>query len=545
MSEATAGDMGVGVSGKDIRRMCLDWAVPHRVLDRSEADKAAKLTEVLKRFLRNRAVHMVKSSGDRPLLYCYQGGSTPVLAQATHVAKPMPHVQVRRRAAEAAEYHSERAFIKWTNSFGQPTLAVVLRDLRPLLAGKKGWNLFASAIEHFPDLRFLGFRGLLLRHYAFDRAVFSSVFRRVKQYRYHWYDGGDSMGCRGKLEWMLDFCVSTGCCNHDVHNAMRWGLEFLVSTPTFTKDVHIIVASLRNAYDLVVGFLAPFVSQHLEFKNSGYDRAETYAMWVALGIDSEMSDQLAMLDIRFEDGRLFVGEAMQDEPRLIEQVSGCLLFVFKWKQFCDSRWMTIGSVARSVIASVALGIEALVGMILKSDSSQYHIGGFARMSDEIRRYMMCASLAAHGCDNLLVEMLDDDRLLRRLQVLEDGFRQEVEWAASLPPSVFHRLGKIAGKSGVTARQDTLKAMTIAGAYIDRKVFKVANRLPVFLAIGDISANLAELRQRNETTGNDMSDTLKALMGIGYSTSILESTILLLREIHWSTAPAEQGRACRA
>ena len=184
--------------------------------------------------------------------------------------------------------------------------------------------------------------------------------------------------------------------------------------------------------------------------------------WVALGVESALCDLLVDIVVSFGQGYLYVKSRHRGSPCGIEHLSYCLLSLCKWQQFSDSRWLTIGSVSRSLVASIAVGLPVLVEMALSdATTSRYYLGGFSRLSHEIRCYVVVASVAGHACDPLLYQLLDDDRTLRQAGETRNAFWDDVEWIACISAHVWDRLAVIADVVPCLLRHYCLRSATIA------------------------------------------------------------------------------------
>ena len=208
--------------------------------------------------------------------------------------------------------------------------------------------------------------------------------------------------------------------------------------------------------------------------------------------------------------------------------------------------MTVGHVAKALASSIAVGLTHLADMILAdSKSSKYYINGLSRLSPEIRRYLVTATIASHPCDALMAEILEDDRVLRRLDHLKATFREETEWIASIGKFTWSRLASLAGRTPQGVRHDCMRAATIAGGYIDRKIFATVSRPPFALAIGDIAANLDTLALSVQVPQDDVSMKLHTLMRLGHNRRELIATVRLVKDISFTTVGAEQGHGSLA
>ena len=59
---------------------------------------------------------------------------------------------------------------------------------------------------------------------------------------------------------------------------------------------------------------------------------------------------------------------------------GCVpLSLWRFKCFCDSRWLTKGPVSRTLVLGYIMGVEYFVKLIQKTGDTLTHRGGFWRL----------------------------------------------------------------------------------------------------------------------------------------------------------------------
>ena len=100
----------------------------------------------------------------------------------------------------------------------------------------------------------------------------------------------------GVLAEQLEWTESAGCALHDAHNSLKWSLGCQTAESIdLMKDVWSIFAALRNSYDLVVDFLAPWLQVVIDFVDDAAcpPVGDMQNLWHALGVDPVMSDFLA------------------------------------------------------------------------------------------------------------------------------------------------------------------------------------------------------------------------------------------------------------
>ena len=515
-----------------------------KVLDRGGGDEAAKLCELAKHFLKNRAKHFVSGAQGRPLLYSYQADGTPMLVQATHVAQRASGQHVVRTAGRGLELLLQRVFLKTIAPSGEHLVTAYFRDPVPLDNGKGAWPCFTAACECFPMLKTMGHMGISISHYCFDRALYSSLGRILRQRHMLYHEmaiSGSSNEGEAILSQMTDWVVTTACANHDCQNALKWGLAWLQTSEDLTKKLHIAIASLRNGYDLLLKHLLNFVLEYLQLVDDDFEVAnslETY--WACLGVEPEVASDLSRLGLRWHQGKLLLFRSAASTHGFMDSIRAALLSVFRFKSFTDSRWVTVGEACRSLVASLSLGLMGLVQMIRKDPkASDYYIGGFGQLDNEVIKYAIVASIVTNVCDNFLIALLEDDRVVRRLSELEDLLKEEVMWLTGITDPIWGLLSELlADRHPMELRSSCLRAASIIHAFIDFKVLRAARALPWSLAQGDIKANLIALKDKEGL--DSVSTQIKDLIGASYPMHRIVSAVQLLAEVHWTTTSVEQG-----
>jgi hypothetical protein len=137
--------------------------------------------------------------------------------------------------------------------------------------------------------------------------------------------------------------------------------------------------------------------------------------------------------------------------------------------------------------------------MIRDDSkcSDFYIGGFARLSSSLKLYSCVVALASYVADSFLYELLQDDRVLRRIDLFRDVMTDELRWLSGLHESIFVRLSKITGSDDlgpVGLRTAVMHAGMVSASFTTHRVLRVATSVPWSLAIGDIKANLSVLSE---------------------------------------------------
>lgn len=180
-------EMDVEVDADAFRAMFSEFARAHRVLNRSEARSAAKMSEGMKALLCEQVKALARNAEGRAILWTYGADATPMLTQGLHLAK-IGNRTIVRKVGEANEFLAERAFVKTTTPLGELLVAVVFRDPVPLKEGKTAWHEFTAMVDFFPLLRTLDHEGIIVSHGCFDRALQASMSRKTQQRAALYYD---------------------------------------------------------------------------------------------------------------------------------------------------------------------------------------------------------------------------------------------------------------------------------------------------------------------------------------------------------------------
>ena len=224
---------------------------------------------------------------------------------------------------------------------------------------------------------------------------------------------------------------------------------------------------------------------------------------------------------------------------IVGTICATLTSVFRFVKFTTSRWLTVGTSARTVIASLLLGVEDLARFIEHdTKSSLFYIKGFSRLTDTRKQFLAQAAMISRVSEGFQAVLMDDSRVAVIYDDLWAAATDEVKWLISVSDSVWSAMGGICKWTG-----DFLKDKCIMGGHISyhflwRRVLAPASELPWTLCRGDIVANLQELAAGN-CPEEPIASQLWQLMQIDFPVGQLQATVKLLGEVGWTSLPAEQ------
>jgi hypothetical protein len=536
----------------NVSKQVLELATPHRVLNSQDVSKAAKLCEVVKQYLTNKAKSVVAAASGRAVLYSYGSDGTPMLTRASF-SSTLGGQTVRRYAGKSVEFLVERGFVKTTDGVGEPIVATLARDPVPLLHGKTAWHMLPPACAFFPLLQRLGHAGISVSHYCFDRAVFDPMMEKLRQRHamYHAVQRQNPASDWTPVQECLDWVVGTPCANHDCQNSLKWALKAVLDeedTAQVVHALHIAIASVRNGFDLLHAHLGAFVAEALDFWEGDQETPEdtNYQFWLCIGVDAEVAQILASLDLFWSDNKLRVARRCKGDPMLLEKITHCILHVCRFKQFTDSRWITVGDSSRSLLAAMCLGLAGWVRYTRKDPrASDWYLHGFSHLQPRVLLYCAVGALASPVCDSVLMELLDDDRLAKRAGDIMEAMGNEIQWVADISSHTWGRLASIVGACPpAKLRHTTVVAACTIGAFLNKRLFSAALSLPWRLASGDILANLNSFASEEEPV-EPTAAKIHRLLRLGYNRHALVLGVERVADARWTTTVQEQGHGSGA
>ena len=172
-----------------------------------------------------------------------------------------------------------------------------------LTHGKGAWAIFAAGRDFFPTLVQLGHRGISVVHVVFDRALYAPLRRHFAQHlelSTAQVCASDSSSVQGDLLPLLQWFVSSGCGNHDVHNSLKWAFHAHFQNTGLLHDVFVVIESLRNSYTQLHDLLWAMANHSFDLCGAGALSGALHLMWTSLGIEPEWVDSLTELGLLWQ-----------------------------------------------------------------------------------------------------------------------------------------------------------------------------------------------------------------------------------------------------
>ena len=504
------------------------------VLSSTDERHVLKFCEITKLFLKHRFLHFVRENANEPIAISYGNDSTP-LQTRERWRKQWCDLAVVREGAQSKDYLIQRA---WAQTL--PGLAVVLFCEPKTMNDKTAASHFGAARLLAPFGVEMGARNLNIHHTTLDRAIFTSEDRLFRQQ--HELCLKDLRSTMDESSWkllcLLSWYVSNGCCDHDVHNALKWSVHSNITDKSFMKEIWKSFASLRSGFSLLVQHAGSWISSFIVWREWAFVQQE--ALWAMLNLPPTLREELIELQLRWEDGSLCVHPRHQSQVGIIKRIEVILLKLWGFKDWTDSRWLTMGPQCKCLIAARLTGIDSLVrytcGLPHVSD---FHLGNY--QPDAASNYFVArVAISSFVCDSAMAILLEDDRVPRQWQSLQTEINDELDYLHSIPMDIWSLVSNGCSVTGFQLQTACLQGGYIQASFVLWRL-RAATRLPWSLVIGDRRHNLEKLAA-GPPPEDLTSWKIYKLMQLGFPIESLLDGLELLSRLSWSSKCVEEGHA---
>ena len=535
-----------GTLPANVREELLFWCKASRQHQNHDLVHLARLAEVCKRFLKDSAVSHIASCSLDPILVTYAGDGTPISTRH-NICIHSSGESVRRSGRGTSEFYVHHAIVASIDAMGVRRSSVVLEDPRPMTAGKKSPNEIALLLGLVPDARAAGHQGILVLHYAWDRAKFEANSRHIRQYHTMQllHPNDHDINSERMLAFLRTWVITTPCSLHDCHNSLRWAMHQLFDDLEIAKSVYIVLESCLNSYQQFIGYLPRWLGEHLRLVAEDRLPAphELQELWTALGCDPFIVSEIVDLRLCLVEGHLNVRSGAAAGAGIAHRVTFDLLSVWRFTKHSEGRWCSVGTSSRTLVAGLLCGLESLVHAILKDESeSKYYISGFNRLEGDVRKFVATVALASFPADECLRVLLRDSRLCKMLDMIEHTLKDECLWLSELSDFTWAALSSVCGSSAGELQADVLQCAHVSIGFMKFRFLWRVNGLPFRLCLGDVSANVDGLFNGDKPEEPIAAKIWTLMHAFGESKAAIVRGLVLMREAHWHTAIAEQQHA---
>ena len=175
------------------------------------------------------------------------------------------------------------------------------------------------------------------------------------------------------------------------------------------RDIYMSLESLRNSADLLSKHIGHWASlRNRPQPHKGVQWMEhRRSLWDALGIQAEIAETLVDLQLSFVQGTIHVWEDAHVGSDFVGSVCAALMGTWRFVPFTTSRWLTVGTSARTMVAALATGLPNFVKYIEKETTSNLpFLKGFHRLQEEGKTFMVAAAMSSRIVEGFQSELME-------------------------------------------------------------------------------------------------------------------------------------------
>ena len=452
-----------------------------------------KIVESIKCFLLTKAREFLARHQDEAVLVAVQGDGTWQRSKIRHKYGDAD-LSVRREGGAGHDVYLQRCFLK-----AHQDAMLLVDEPRHMTAGKTSWHCleaYKTFCEFIRDSR-AAHQHILIRFYCYDRLQFNKLLglhRQEHRLESHELALLDT-GLNENRLILTDWTTGRACADHDCQNALKWAADPLhsISASDTYDNMHIIVASIRNGFDIICRELPNWLASTVRFTDEAFPDCQQF--WASLQVESTWIDELCELQLQFSEGVLKIKKELETDTHWVEKVSSVLMYIWNFKDFTATRWLTLGGTSKALTRSLATGLDALITTALQNGNSKYYLGGFSRLTSDLRSFVVTLSLCCYPADAFMLESLEDDRVAMRADMMRDAVYDELDYLCAIPDTVMDRLAHIGHTTAQPLRHAALSSALRSVAFMEWRIFSEADSLPWSLCRNDVAQNLRDLKSR--------------------------------------------------
>ena len=410
--------------------------------DKTAKTEASAACEAAKEMMRRSIRSFLDSVSGLPVLTSKGADGTPLSLVHRSKSSLAGAKDVRSVGKRSVELLLKNQFVRANVPTEGWVTKAMLTEAVPMTKGKSVPAIQAASFRDWFSLRGMRHFGCAVEHYCWDRLSIVALERLARQWHIHQPHNDLPAYLSPEVSRMTEFVVVTPCALHDAQNAFRWGFFSEVQERELMRDIYVGIESLRNSHDLLHSFVGEWVASRLslhEGKPLEWQESQQ-AMWYALGLDPALAELLVNdLQLYFQRGRMWVwsAAAVAIDADVIDRITYAFKALMRYIKFTESRWLTVGSSARSLVASLMLGLIDLVEFIQKhANSGLWYLNGFTRLKKVGRiSFLVRAAVSSRVAEAVQSLLLEDSRVASLYDEIWEAAAEELRWVVTLRAEV--------------------------------------------------------------------------------------------------------------
>ena len=473
---------------EQIRALIVDLSAVGTDFDKLGLKSLHRACSIIEDITSAKVTRLINSAGRKPVLQVFMsdGWSTDIRARDDSF---VGQVRVTRSGRLRTEFVLQRVIVKCRVG---DEMRLAIKIARPrCLATKKCIDLWSAACDFQPMLKLMGHAGVSISLYLQD-GLFAKPFgnRMMARHDLFFEAGYCPLEFECDADRMLaelrDWTLFWKCSAHSASLALKWGLrQFVIGD--LLESVHISIAALLRASAGLLGEVAHFIAGYAAFdRPTPTSLHEVEFFWTFLDIDVALVELFVRVNPIWDGEKLRVSAALSDDQDAIAAITTCIKDCMRWTDFSETRWTRVGQSGSFFLRSLCIGIDKIAKLASDTDAlSNWHLNGFKRATSEVRLYLALAAAAARPSEALLLELMEDDRLLLHADKYWEVLEDEMKYLLDAPLSFWQSIAGVLQVSAHDLRRWVVDATVTSIGYLWMDIWRHFSQAPWKYAIGDV------------------------------------------------------------
>ena len=472
---------------------------------------------------------VVRRARDRPCLQIFMSDGWSCDIRQRFASSGEQH-RVERTGRLRTEFIIQRTIVKAILD-SEVCMGMKIERPRPL-SFKKCADIVSACCDHIAPLKSLGHQNISICLYLQD-GLMAVPFGKRMVARHNLYFKPDlcPLPCSHDERFFLelkDWVLSYRCLAHICSSALKWGLKSLVPDGSLLEDIHITISALLRASSGLLGMVKTFLVSCVVYdRPEPDDVAGLEYMWTLLGVAPTHIDLFLKVNPSWENGVLHVSSSLLNSDDGTSCVSTLIMYTLKFTDFSETRWTKVGEAGRSYLLALMCGVDGLAGLTAQSDAiCKWHLAGYKKRSSKASRlYLSVAAAAARPTENLLLDLMSDDRFLQRIDNSWDIVNDEHRYLLATPPLFFERVAAVLGIDPLEYRCHVLECSLTSISYLQMDIWIPFSEAPWKYFQGDCRRHVAALMKEEGVT-HPVAVKMQTLIRLGYEEDVIAAAELV-------------------
>ena len=165
---------------------------------------------------------------------------------------------------------------------------------------------------------------------------------------------------------------------------------------------------------------------------------QTY--WNCLRVEEKWLDLFVETNIMFDGTNVVVDPRMRVDPEAMQKLSGCVQYCLRSADWSETRRCKVRKSSTLHLQNETVGVRVLVRRMLRNpDLLNSYLGGYeTNLTHDVRLYLATAAFAATPPEAVLLSLLKDNRLLKKVKETKWLLEFQAQYIWDLPDLVFAR-----------------------------------------------------------------------------------------------------------